>query len=183
MQASSSFVLVMKIHVGSMNDNKVGAVVDICAEYPCWVGAEVVGMDVASGVGEQPIGIAATILGATNRARACKGDADVGVGIEAGLIEAPGMLGEKMNVQVCAIDDGTHVYHGVSAGFGLPFAVLEIIEKEHVQLDVAAHRAGITHDPRIGKAKGLIHLFSKGRIDRRELVRQALRMAMIHIEK
>lgn len=153
-------------------------------EYPIFAGAEVVGMETDSGVGEQPMGMEMTILGASNRARACKGDADFGVGIEGGLIETPGVNGGKMNVQCCAIFDGEHVYHGMSSMHGITQAVLELMEQEPgLQLDHAAHRVGETGDARVGKAKGLIHIYTKGRIDRREMIRQGLRMAMIHIEK
>lgn len=173
----------MKIHVGSTNENKVGAVRELCASYAMFVDAEVEGKEVDSGVSNQPMTLEETIAGATNRAKACFPGSDFSFGIEAGLIDAPGVIGGKMNLQVCAIFDGTSVFHGLSSGFGIPKPVLDIMHAEGLELDVAAHKAGITEDPRIGKRSGLIALFTRGRVDRKALVKQAIQMAMIHVEK
>ena len=73
----------MRIHVGSTNEVKVGAVREVSAEYPCIAGAEIVGVEAASGVADQPKTLDETIRGAINRAKAAF-EADPGSGPGAG---------------------------------------------------------------------------------------------------
>lgn len=46
----------------------------------------------------------------------------------------------------------------------------------------AYHRLGFTDDTRIGYAKGIISLLTKERLDRKEYTKEAIRMALIHLE-
>lgn len=169
----------MRINVGSTNEVKIGAVKDIFSSYQRFVGAEVNGVDVPSGVAEQPMSLAETVRGATNRAKAAKGDADFGVGIEGGHMEVPDA--GPMNLQVCAIFDGERVYHGLSSAFGLPERVAELLQGG-ATLDDAVHTAGLTDNPRLGRHSGVIGLFTGGRVDRRALAGQAVQMAIIHLD-
>lgn len=170
----------MKIHVGSTNPNKVGAVEDVFKTYLEFASAEIVGVEVTSGVPEQPMSLAETVRGATNRAKAAKGDADYGIGIEGGHMEVPDA--GAMNLQVCAIYDGERVYHGLSSAFGIPERVVELMQGG-VTLDEAVHQAGLTDNPRLGRHSGVIGLFTEGRVDRRALISQAVQMAIIHVRK
>jgi inosine/xanthosine triphosphatase len=168
----------MRIHVGSTNPNKVGAVQDVFATYPQFAGAEIVGVEVETGVSEQPMTLAETVAGATNRAKACFNGADVGIGIEGGHMEVPGA--GPMNLQVCAIFDGKRVYHGLSSAFGIPEAVADLMNGG-ATLDAAVHRMGLTDNPNLGKGMGVSGLFTGGRVTRRALAAQSVQMAIIHI--
>ena len=44
-------------------------------------------------------------------------------------------------------------------------------------------KLGITKNPQIGSEEGAIGIVTKGRLDRKEYTKQALRMALIHLEK
>ncbi len=72
----------MKISVGSKNPVKIKAV-ENCVKR-IWPEAEVFGVDVDSGVKDQPRSKEEAIRGATNRAKMAlkKGDADIGIGPE-----------------------------------------------------------------------------------------------------
>ncbi len=76
----------MKISVGSKNPVKIKAVENSAGKI--WPGVEVVGVDVVSGVSDQPKSREEAIRGATNRARSAlqKEDSDIGIGLE-GCIE------------------------------------------------------------------------------------------------
>lgn len=78
-----------KIAVGSTNPTKVEAVRRILSQaYP---GSEVIGLNVLSGVPEQPIGDGETRRGAINRARAAleAAQADLALGLEGGVVFTP----------------------------------------------------------------------------------------------
>lgn len=74
------------IAVGSTNPAKTGAVKSVCEQ--AFPGCTVVGVDVPSGVREQPIGPEETAQGARNRARAALEavpGAHLGLGLEGGV--------------------------------------------------------------------------------------------------
>ncbi|MCR4312295.1 MAG: inosine/xanthosine triphosphatase [Candidatus Uhrbacteria bacterium] len=169
----------MRIHVGSSNANKVGAVEDVLKTYPQFAEAEIVGVEVSSGVGEQPMSLAETVRGATNRAKACFDGADFSIGIEGGHMEVPDA--GPMNLQVCAIYDGKRVHHGLSSAFGLPENVVQLMQGG-ATLDDAVHKAGLTDNPALGRHSGIIGVFTGGRVDRRGLAAQAVQMAIIHLD-
>ncbi len=75
-----------RVRVGSTNEPKLDAVRNAFAPYAPDV--EVAGVDVPSGVPEQPVGWEEIVRGARNRARlACASEpCDLGVGLEDGLV-------------------------------------------------------------------------------------------------
>ena len=79
-----------RVAVGSMNPVKVGASRAVMERLGS--GAAVVGIAAASGVPDQPWGDEETIRGALARARAARQatDADLGIGIEGGVVESDG---------------------------------------------------------------------------------------------
>lgn len=169
----------MRIHVGSLNPNKIGAVQDVLATYDAFTGAEIVGIDVPSGVADQPMDLAETVRGAIQRAKAVIEGADFGIGIEGGVMDVPGA--GSMNIQVCAVFDGTAMYHGISSAFGLPTDLIDLMKQKSIELDAAVHELGYSTNARVGKEGGLIAVLSGGRVTRRDLCRQAVSMAMIHV--
>jgi inosine/xanthosine triphosphatase len=82
-------LVVSRVAVGSTNPVKVGAARAVMARLAADV--EVKGVSVPSGVPDQPWGDEETIRGALARARAARDavDADLGVGIEGGVVEGP----------------------------------------------------------------------------------------------
>lgn len=113
-----------RVVVGSTNPVKVGATERALADL---FEADVVGLDVASGVPEQPRGRGETVTGAENRAaRALEADsgAAYGVGIEGGvasLDEQPGLY----LVMWAAVGDGERIERGGGPVFRLPESIAE----------------------------------------------------------
>ena len=70
----------MKVYIGSTNRNKVQAAEEVLKPY----GHEVIGMEVDSQVGAQPMCDLDTITGAKNRAKALPKDG-LRIGLEAGI--------------------------------------------------------------------------------------------------
>ena len=46
----------------------------------------------------------------------------------------------------------------------------------------AAHKAGLTKNPKVGSAEGLVGIMTKGRLTRKEYTKEAIRTALIHID-
>lgn len=172
----------MKIAVGSKNPVKVSAVKELVPQYSILTGAEVIALDVPSQIPEQPKSIEETIRGAQNRAKGAFAGHDLGFGIESGLIEVPHTKTGMMDVCVCAIYDGNEYHIGLSSAFECPPRVMELVHAEGLDLNQAFQRAGLTEDPKIGSAEGAIGLLTKGRVTRQEYTKQALVMALIHLE-
>lgn len=75
----------MHIVLGSTNPVKLTAVKNVLSLV--FEDAQFASISVPSGVQEQPIGDSETRLGAYNRAKAASAHADIGVGLEGGVIE------------------------------------------------------------------------------------------------
>jgi inosine/xanthosine triphosphatase len=116
---------VRAVRVGSLNAPKIeatrSAVEGFCGAV------EVRGIDVPSGVSEQPVGWGEIVLGARNRANsAFVAEApDLAVGIEDGLIEIPGLDGVIFNIGCAAITDGRRESCAFSAVFPYPQSCAE----------------------------------------------------------
>lgn len=72
----------MKIVVGSKNQVKVDAVKEIIQDYPHLKDAEIIIVEVGSGVGEQPKSLEETVSGAINRSKNAYKDCDYSFGLE-----------------------------------------------------------------------------------------------------
>jgi inosine/xanthosine triphosphatase len=107
------------IAVGSTNPAKTEAVKAVCEQ--AFPGCTVVGVDVPSGVREQPIGTGETAEGARNRARAALGavpGARLGLGLEGGVDPDSSLVN---GVAVVAADGRENFTWGVR--FPLPPAI------------------------------------------------------------
>ncbi len=174
----------MKIIVGSKNHAKIHAVSEILHEYPHLTEAEVIGAEAASGVSNQPKSLEETVLGAKNRAKEIFNTCDYSIGIESGLMHVPGSKSGYMDVCVCAIYDGTEFHIGFSSAWEFPdVSTTDLMVKEGLDMSQAINRAGMTKNPQIGSAEGAIGILTKGRMDRKEYTKQALRTALIHLEQ
>lgn len=173
----------MKIGVGSTNPVKVGAVEEMAPQYDLLVGAEILAVNAESSVSEQPISIDETVRGAMNRANTARAaGCDLGFGIESGLIEVPHTKTGMLDLCACAIYDGEEYHIGLSPAFECPIRVIELIRNEGMDLNQAFYTIGMTDNPKVGSAEGVISLLTKGRLTRKEYTKQAILMAMIHLE-
>jgi len=165
----------MRIAVGSTNPVKIEGVQNVFRQVFQSQSLEVFGVEVESGVPEQPIG-AYTSEGAINRANRALDTSDFGVGIEAGLIEQPG-LDELLHVQSCAIvDQMGRLTLGHGPGFLLPPEILEAIRNDQT---VGQAMGKLTGNFQIGSEGGAIEYLSNNLLTRTALTEQAVLMALI----
>ncbi|HEY3423120.1 MAG TPA: inosine/xanthosine triphosphatase [Methanocellaceae archaeon] len=161
----------MRIAVGSLNPVKIKAAEN--AFRRVFGDVTVEGKDVSSGVPSQPFGMD-TVQGAINRAKvAYSSGYDYGVGIEAGLFEVQGFM---LDLQYCAVYDGSWLTLGCGSGFEYPPTVLtEVLAGKEVG-EVMSRVAGVDD---LGKKSGAIGFLSKGMLDRTALTEQGVFMALI----
>ena len=118
------------------------------------------------------------VAGAISRARSAirTREPDFGVGIEAGIIRFPGASG-WFAVQACAIIDRRgKLSLGLGPGFAIPKEVVDPILAGEEMRDVI-RRVYRLSDEEV--SLGLIHRLSSGRIDRLELTKGAVLMALL----
>lgn len=113
--------------------------------------------------------------------QAAKG-ADLGVGIEGGLIAVPHTKGGYMEVGVCAIYDGKEYHLGLSPAFEWPLVVLDGILNKGLDGSQAVAAAKMTNEEKLGTNQGTIHLLTHGRTNRTEQNSYAVMMALVHLE-
>jgi len=134
-----------------------------------------------SGVPPQPVGLEVTLKGAIMRATAAleaEKTADLGVGIDAGLIDVPQTISGYMDQQFTAIVDRTgRVTIGAGPSFEYPKVVIDRIFKEGIESNTAM--VDLSGVEAIGHKQGAIGHFSKGRMDRTRLTELVVLMVMI----
>lgn len=173
----------MKITIGSKNQVKVGALEELLQEYPHLKDAEIASFDIASGVSEQPRSLEETVQGAMSRAKgAYEKGGDYGFGVESGLMAVPNTKSGFMDVCVCAIYDGVEYHLGLSSAWEAPKMVMEHMLNDGLDMNQAAIKAGLTDNPKVGAAEGLVGIVTKGRLDRKAYTKEAIRTALIHLE-
>ncbi|MBI5420740.1 MAG: inosine/xanthosine triphosphatase [Parcubacteria group bacterium] len=172
----------MKICVGSKNDVKISAVKEVLAYYDDLRDAEICSHEVDSAVSAQPKSIDETMQGAMNRARGAFRDCAYSFGIESGLMVVPNTKTGYMDVCVCAIYDGKQFSFGLSSALEFPREVTRLIFEEGVDSTQAFNKIGLTTNPQIGSAEGIIGVLTKGRLTRKDYTKQAVLTAMIHLE-
>ena len=173
----------MKINVGSRNKVKVEAVQELLQDYPHFKNAAVSAIEVSSSVGDQPKSLEKTIQGAINRAEGAFKDCTYSFGIESGLMAVPNTKTGFMDVCVCAIFDGKEYHLGLSSAWEAPRQITHYMLAEGLDMNQAAFKAGFTKNPKVGSAEGLIGIVTRGRLVRKEYTKEAIRTALIHLEK
>ena len=170
---------VRSVRVGSMNPPKLEGVRQALAAY---CEAEALGVDVESGVPEQPIGHAQIHEGARNRAEAARasGACDLAVGYEDGLVELPGLGWFNVGCAVVASSEKTSV--GLSSGFAYPPACVERAKRGEPIGDVfdelwRAHRDPVQRDPS-ALSVGNVGKLTDGVLPRAEYTRHAVLCAL-----
>ena len=175
----------MKIIVGTKNQSKVEAVEEILKDYEMFSGAEMDFISVESGVSDQPKTLEETVRGAKNRAQhafSSQFGCDYSMGIESGLFEIPLSDGIFADICVCTIFDGRKNSLGFSCGFELPQKISDLIMNDGLDMTQAANEIGLSKNPKLGAAEGLIGILTKGRIKRKDYTKQAIMTALIKLE-
>jgi len=174
----------MKIKVGTKNKAKLESVEEIIKEYPHLSDCIIEGLEVSSGVADQPRSLDETINGAMNRAKDSFVDCDYSIGLESGWMSVPKTKSGYMDVCACAIYDGNEFYLGLSSAWEFPDpSITNLIINEGLDTTQAVNRIGLTNNTQIGSQEGVISILTKGRMNRKEYTKQALRTALIHLEK
>jgi inosine/xanthosine triphosphatase len=152
---------VTTVAVGSENPVKMGAVRAVLG----WAAPAVLitSQRVASGVPDQPFGDDETIAGARTRARRARDlvDADLGVGLEGGVVDGPGGMRTCAWCVVVHRDGREGV--GGSLAMPLPEEVAAMIRAGE-ELGHAMDRFVATRGTKHGK--GAVGILTAGRIDR-----------------
>jgi inosine/xanthosine triphosphatase len=150
------------VAVGSKNPVKIGAVRAVLAQVS--PNARIEGVAVTSTVPDQPVGDDETIRGALARAVAARGalGADLGVGIEGGVVEeADG----GMRTCAWAVVVGAHDRRGIggSLAMSLPAAVADLVRGD-IELGHAMDRLIGEHDTK--QRTGAVGILTAGLVDR-----------------
>lgn len=172
----------MNISVGSTNKIKIEAVEETIIQYPLLSGATVTGKNVLSQVSEQPQSLQETVQGAINRAKKVFEEGHISIGLESGLMPVPFTKTGFMDVCVCAIYDGKTIHLGLSQAFECPSEVVRLVHEKGYDLNQASNAIGLTTNPQLGAAEGIIGILTKGRVTRKDYTKEAIKMALIHLE-
>lgn len=174
--AEGRLVRPVRVAVGSDNPVKVEAVK--LAAQRLYGQADVRGFAVASGVAEQPFE-EETWSGASTRAREALArwpEADLGVGLEAGLFDREA-VGGLLDIQVCVVlDHAGRFTYGHGPGFSYPADISEELRKGASVGEVVGRVSGIDD---IGKKDGAVGWLSRGHVTRTQLTEPAVLMAFL----
>jgi len=175
----------MIIFVGSKNPVKINSVINAGSET--WPELKAIGIDVPSGINEQPMSDEETKTGAINRAKnvlneglktltktEIENKTILGVGLEGGVFEKyPGELWST--VWACVIDQKGNLFETNGAGFKVP----EIISTRILAGEEMGPIMGsFLSDPNIKQKKGAIGVITKGFIDRTEEYTTIVKLAL-----
>jgi inosine/xanthosine triphosphatase len=163
----------VRIAVGSTNPIKIAAVQAVTSR--ALPQAEVIGLDIASGISEQPWGDEQTRKGALNRARSALAAAgtDFGVGLEGGVLET------EMGLMTCAwcviVDRDGHIGVGGGVHMLLPPLVAQALQNGG-ELGPAMDRLTGQHNTK--QAQGAVGILTGGLSDRQAAYAQLVTMAL-----
>jgi len=169
------------IHVGSKNQTKVDAVKNIFMGSNLFDEIEVRAADADVTEFGHPKTMAETISGAKNRAVAVFEGSNFSVGIESGLIEAPGSNTGYFEAAICAIYNGKTHAIGMSPAHEWPHEVIKLI-LSGLDGSQAFKQAGLTNHDKIGSANGSIYTLTDGKMNRTQQNEQAVMMALVQLE-
>lgn len=167
------------VAVGSSNPAKIKAVESALKKLR--IKASVKSCRVKTTIGLQPLSLRETLRGAIERAHNARTllSADLGVGLEAGMVSFPATISGYLNFQICAIvdrDGGVTV--GASPGFEFPTqAVRKVISGEAAELEEVMEK--ISGEKRIGEKYGAIGFLTRNVVTRQDLGEHAMIMALI----
>ncbi|AXW86020.1 inosine/xanthosine triphosphatase [Lonsdalea britannica] len=154
------------------NPAKINAVTLAFADVFGAENCRIEGVDVDSGVPQQPLGSTETRTGARNRvmmARQVRPEADFWVGVEAGIED-------NMTFAWMVVENATIRGESRSASLMLPEAVLQGIREGRELGDEMARLSGIQNVKQKG---GAIGVFTNGKLTRTSVYHQALLLALV----
>ena len=172
----------MNVIVGSTNRIKIEAVTETLQHYSLFHPVSVQGKNVSSQVTDQPKSLQETVQGAINRAKGVFEEGNISIGLESGLMPVPFTKTGFMDVCVCAIYDGKTIHLGLSQAFECPPEVVRLVHEKGYDLNQASNAIGLTTNPQLGAAEGIIGILTKGRVTRKDYTKEAIKMALIHLE-
>ena len=172
----------MKIGVGSKNNTKVGAVVELLKDYPMFNGSEIFGVDVKKDEFGHPKGLDEIVAGAVDRAKQAYIGNNYGFGIEGGIMKVPQTKSGYMEITCCAIFDGQQIHMGLSQACEWPKKAIDAILNKGMDGSQAMKAIGLTQHEKLGEHEGLVGIFTKGRTNRTEYNKTAIMMALMHLE-
>lgn len=170
-----------RIHVGSQNQTKVTAARNVLLKSDLFTGAQVEGVDVSPDEFGHPKTIEETIKGAKDRAHAAFDGSDLGVGLEAELIEAPETRTGYLETTICALYDGKAFAIGSSPSFEWPPEVVRLI-LDGLDGSQAFKEVGLTTEEKLGTTVGAIYTLTHGKVTRTKLNELAITMALVQLE-
>ena len=164
----------MKIAIGSTNPTKIRAARKILRKlYPY---ANFIARDVPSGVPGQPRGDKQTRRGAVNRARAVQksADADLGVGLEAGIVET------EFGVMTCAwvalVDRAGRVGIGGSTNMLLPD---EVAKRLRAGAELGEAMDEFANIDNVKRKMGAIGVLTRGLSNRQKAYEEIVKLAVV----
>ena len=167
------------VAVGSSNPAKIKAVESALKKLK--IKASVKSCRVKTTIGPQPLSLRETLRGAIERAHNARAllSADLGAGLEAGIVSFPATISGYLNFQICAIvDRDGRVTVGTSPGFEFPTqAVKKVISGEVAELEVVMEE--ISGEKKIGEKYGAIGFLTRNVVTRQDLGEHAVIMALI----
>ncbi len=169
-----SLATIHRIAVGSTNPVKVGAARAIVARLAS--DAEVTGVAVPSGVPDQPWGDEETIRGALARARAARLalDADLGIGLEGGVVaQADGSVRTCAWAAVVTRDGREEV--GGSLAMPLPARVAALV-RDGMELGHAMD--AVTGEHNVKQGPGAVGILTAGLVTRQQAYETILAYAV-----
>jgi inosine/xanthosine triphosphatase len=174
-----------RVLVGSTNPPKLEGVRSALVSFA--PGAEIEGVDVSSGVPEQPLGFPEIVAGARQRAAAARkrGPCDLSVGYEDGLVEISA-AGRWFNIGCAALDDGETVSLGLSSGFAYPPECVRRAIGERLSIgDLFDHfwrdHMGETASHASALSVGNVGKLTDGALPRSDYTRQAVLCALAEL--
>lgn len=164
----------MKIAIGSKNPAKVSSVENVIRNY--WPNAELIPVDVETGVSVMPMSDEETIAGAQNRAmRAYQSiGADIGIGLEGGAMQTP--YGMFLTNWVVAVGSDGVIGYGASTRMQLPESIANEL-RAGAELGPVMDR--ITNTTKSNHKNGAIGFFTHDVVKRQDAFEHAVAYALV----
>jgi len=138
-------------------------------------GAEPICQSVPSGISDQPMSEDETITGAINRAKAvlkAVPDAQIGLGLEGGLMYDERFTRQWYLISVCAAWDGKQLFLGKGLSFPIPNVAALRIQQEKIELSTIINEW--SHTSNSNHRGGAYALFTDDRVRRADVFRDAV---------
>ncbi len=164
------------VAVGSTNPVKVAAARRVIHYF--WPEAEVVAVQVASGVSATPWGVEETVAGARQRALRARAqlDADLGVGLEGGLEDVPEARGIFLSGWAAVATRDERVYLGSGGRAPLPPSLVEAVRRGE-ELGPAMDR--LSGQENTKHTVGSVGILTRGFVQRESQFAVALAYALV----